>query len=126
MSSLETLGIPIEKPRGVRTIEDKEFVIIVTKEWRNKLIGRLEVDGYIYHIGKGTPSRSKVKEVLAKAYNTSTDLIAIRRLETEYGWGRTILEAHIYDDKETLFKFEPRYILIRDGIIKKEEKEGKE
>jgi len=112
----------LEEASRVRTIETEDFTIVVTRERRNKLIGRVEIDGYIYHIGKGTPSRGSVKEALANAYGVSTDLIAIRRLETEYGWGRTILEVHMYNNKDALLRFEPRYILIRDGIIKVEKK----
>ena len=113
----------IEMVKGIRNIDAGDFSVVIVKEHENRVIGRLEVDGYVYHIGRGTPSRRSVKEALSKAYSKDAGLIVIRRLESEYGWGRSRLEVHMYDSRETLFKYEPRYILRRDGIVEEERKE---
>lgn len=115
---MSTLG----EVRGVRQYDAGEFGIVVVKERENKVIGRLEVDGYVFHSGRGTPSRSKVREVLSKMYGRDVGLIVIRRLESEFGLGRSRLEAHLYPNKELLFKYEPKYILVRDKILGEGEK----
>lgn len=113
-----------EEVKGVRQYDAGKFSVVVVKEFENRVVGRVEVDGYVFHSGKGTPSRVEVKEALSKMYNRDTSLVVIRRLETEFGWGRSRLEAHLYNSREVLFKYEPKYILRRDGFLKSEGGEG--
>jgi len=110
--------------KALKSIEIGDgYILYVTEEKRNPLIRRLEVYGYVDHIGKGAPSRKNVREALSKLYGKPDNLIIVRKLISEFGWGKTRFEVHIYDDEKRLLKFEPKYILKRNGLLK-EKKEG--
>ena len=87
----------------------------IVKERDNKLVRRLEIEGVIVHIDKGTPTRSDVVKVLSKLYNRSEELIVVKLILSEYGVGISKIKAHIYDSIERLKAFEPEYILKRHG-----------
>ena len=94
------------------TLEDGSL-LQVTKERVNKVIGRVEVEGVITHMGKGTPPRQVVIDALAKLYSKDVGLVVIKYIKSEFGMGRSKLKAHIYDSVERLNYFEPEYILKR-------------
>ena len=87
----------------------------IVKERDNKLVKRLEIEGVVVHIGKGTPARSDVIKTLSKLYNKSEELIVVKSILSEYGVGISKIKAHIYDSIERLKAFEPEYILKRHG-----------
>ena len=93
---------------------------VIVEDRYNPLIRRREIKAILSHIGRGTPMRYVVREAIAKAYNVDLDLVYVRRIQTERGWGRTIVEAHIYDSKERALKFEPKYIIERNKGFEEE------
>lgn len=86
----------------------------VVEDRYNRLIGRREVKVVLYHSGKGTPMRYSVREALAKTYGADLDRVYVRRIISERGLSRTIVEAHIYDSKDRALKFESKYIIERN------------
>lgn len=110
---------PAKYVKRIRIDEGVEMYVL--EEKYNPLIKRLEITGLIYHIGKGTPARRTVREVIAKTYNKLIDTIYIRKLESEFGIGRTRALIHIYDSVERALAFEPKHIIQRDKGVKKEE-----
>lgn len=86
----------------------------VVEDRYNGLIGRREVKVVLYHSDKGTPMRYSVREALAKTYGTDLDRVYVRRIISERGLSRTIVEAHIYDSKDRALKFEPKHIIERN------------
>ncbi len=86
----------------------------VVNERYNPLIKRLELDIRIAHIGKGTPSRGILRKAVADAYNVDIDRVYVRKIESEFGWGVTRVEVHIYDSPERAKLFEPEYIIKRN------------
>ncbi len=93
-----------------------EYMGEVVSEKYNPLIKRIELLIKISHIGKGTPSRGLVRKAIAEAYNVSIDRVYVRKIESEFGWGVTNVEAHIYDSVERAKKFEPEYIIKRNEL----------
>ena len=87
----------------------------IIKERDNKLIQRLEVEGIVIHIDKGTPARGDIVKALSKLYNKNEGLIVVKFILSEYGVGISKVKAHIYDSMERLKSFEPEYILKRHG-----------
>ncbi len=101
-------------PLKTATLEDGS-VINVLRERDNKVVGRLEVEGILTHMNKGTPSRKAIKSAMAKLYNKSEELVVIKYIRSEYGMGRSKIKAHIYNDIQRLKLFEPEYLLKRDA-----------
>ena len=92
----------------------EEYQGEVVNERYNPLIKRLELDIRIAHIGKGTPSRGILRKAIADAYNVDINRVYVRKIESEFGWGVTRVEAHIYDSPERAKLFEPEYIIKRN------------
>ena len=120
----EELIVTKSPVKYVKEIEiDRDVKMYVIEEKYNPLIKRIEVMGLIYHIGKGTPARKTIREKVANAYNKPIDVVYIRKLESEFGIGRTRALIHIYDSVERALAFEPKHIIQRD-TGKKEKGEG--
>jgi len=105
-----------EKSRRFIVAEGVEGYVI--KERYNKLIGRRELEVLIDHMFKGTPKRSEVREAIAKLYGVNIDLVIVKRILSEYGWGKSRAKVYIYDNIERLKAFEPKHILRRHGLDK--------
>jgi len=99
-------------PLKTATLEDGS-VINVLRERDNKVVGRLEIEGIITHMNKGTPSRKTIKSAIAELYNKGEELVVIKYVRSEYGMGRSKIKAHIYNDIHRLKLFEPEYLLKR-------------
>lgn len=99
----------------VRTIKiGDEYAGEVIEEKYNPLIKRIELKIRISHIGKGTPSRGIVRKAIADAYNAEINRVYIRKIVSDFGWGVTNIEAHIYDSSERAKLFEPKHIIARN------------
>ncbi len=92
----------------------------------NKLHDRLETSFLISHEGNPTPTRVQVREELAKVLKKDKELIVIQLIRTCFGQGKSVGKAHVYNKKEVMLRNEPKYLLLRNQIIKKEKKEGEE
>ncbi|RLE51408.1 MAG: 30S ribosomal protein S24e [Candidatus Methanomethylicota archaeon] len=93
---------------------NEEFHIEIVEKRRNPLIGRLELNVVIHHMGKGTPKRFDIRKAIADQFNTQIDCVYVRNLTTEYGIGRTIGRIHIYDSAERAKLIEPEYLILRN------------
>jgi len=99
---------------------------VIEKEFDNKVIGRRELTLKLYHIGTGTPSRNEIKKAISELLNTKEDLIVVRKVFTSYGAGISTARVHVYTNKETLEKYEPKHLLTRGTSTKKEGEQGGE
>lgn len=93
---------------------------VIEKDVENKVIGRRELTIKLFHIGTGTPSRNDVKKALSELLKVNEDLIVIRKIFTNYGAGISTTKIHVYHNKETLEKYEPKHLLTRGTGTKKE------
>ena len=80
----------------------------------------------VSHIGKPTPSKEEIKKDLAKEAKTKEDLIVIKKTDTQFGSGNSIVTAYIYDSKEDLKKIEPVTKHMRTQAKKASEEKSKE
>lgn len=101
-----------KKSKVIRIGED--YLGEVVEEKYNPLIKRLELLIKLSHIGKGTPSRGVVRKAIAQAFNVDINRVYVRKIESEYGWGVTRVEVHIYDSPERAKMFEPEHIIKRN------------
>ena len=79
----------------------------ILNETYSKLLHQKVIKAEVAHIGKPTPSQQELKKELAKEAKTKEDLIVIKKTDTQFGSGNSIVTAYIYDSKEDLKKIEP-------------------
>ena len=90
------------------------YEAVVEQQRNNPVIGRRELVLKVYHIGVGTPSRKAIIEGVASALGVDKNLVVIRRVDTSYGAGISVVVAHVYNDRKTLEVFEPKHLMGRD------------
>lgn len=93
--------------------------IEVTRETRNELLGRREVE-FVLHFDGPTPSRIQVLGKLAAMLNTKENLLALDSMKTQFGMTSCSGQARIYDTEEGRNKTE-REFLLRRGVPKPKE-----
>ncbi|MEM0027592.1 MAG: hypothetical protein QXT53_06220 [Ignisphaera sp.] len=93
-----------------------DLSVTVVREAENKLLSRIEVELYLEHITRGTPSRKEIQKILSSIYGAPEDSIIVKRILSEYGRGSSKAHVHIYLDKNIIRSVEPRYMLKRAGL----------
>jgi len=95
--------------------------IKVTEIRENKLLGRKEIYFDVIHEGEPTPSRADVKGKLVAMLDLNPETVVLQYIRSYFGSRVSKGYAKAYESRERMLYIEPEYILIRDGIIKKEE-----
>jgi small subunit ribosomal protein S24e len=85
----------------------------------NKLLARKEIVLEVFHEGKPNVSLAELKELLATKYKWDVKNIVLFGFRTAFGGCRSIGFALVYDNQESLVKFEPDYRLRRLTILPK-------
>lgn len=67
----------------------------------------------VIHPSRATPSKTEIREKLAKMYKTTADVIFAFGFRTNFGGGKSTGFALIYDTLDYAKKFEPKYRLAR-------------
>ncbi|RLE57745.1 MAG: 30S ribosomal protein S24e [Thermoprotei archaeon] len=86
----------------------------VIRERDNPLIGRKEITGYLHHHAKGTPQRYEVRRRIAEIFKVPLEVVYVRSIQTEFGWGRSKIEIHIYRDPKRAEEIEPLHIRLKN------------
>ncbi|GJE86106.1 40S ribosomal protein S24 [Phanerochaete sordida] len=92
------------------TIRTRKFIT-------NRLLARRQFVVDILHPSRANVSKSELQEKIAAIYKTQKDRVVTFGLRTQFGGGRTTGFALIYDDEASQKKFEPKYRLIRSGLM---------
>jgi small subunit ribosomal protein S24e len=79
----------------------------------------------ILHPGRANVPRNELREVVAGMYKADSKLVVLFGFDTKFGGGKTTGFCLIYDNLESLKKFEPKFRLIRHGHAEKVEKSRK-
>ncbi|EEB74623.1 30S ribosomal protein S24e [Thermococcus sp. AM4] len=95
--------------------------IKVTEIKENKLLGRKEIYFDIIHEGEPTPSREAVKGKLAAMLDLDPNTMVLQYIRSYFGSHVSKGYAKVYETRERMLYIEPDYILLRDGLIQKEE-----
>lgn len=96
---------------------------IVSKE-KNPFLKMEEIKFEISDVTK-TPTKKEVKEQIAALTNSKEELIAIKKIDQQFGSHTAFGHARVYESKELMEKTEPKYILERN-FGKKETSETKQ
>eukprot|EP00541_Cyclophora_tenuis_P018618 CAMPEP_0116573480 /NCGR_PEP_ID=MMETSP0397-20121206/18814_1 /TAXON_ID=216820 /ORGANISM="Cyclophora tenuis, Strain ECT3854" /LENGTH=137 /DNA_ID=CAMNT_0004102043 /DNA_START=66 /DNA_END=479 /DNA_ORIENTATION=+ len=102
-------------------MSDGAVVVKTRKFKKNPLLSRRQMIIDIIHPGRANVPRSELQEVVGGMYKADPKLVILFGFQTKFGGGKTTGFALIYDNKESLIKFEPKYRLIRNGTIDKKE-----
>ncbi len=109
MSSKELLLNPL--PPG---IEPGKVVYRIAEDRKNPLLRRKELIVEIWHVGLPTPNRLEVRQKIAEMLGVNVDCVYVRHVYTEFGWGKSKVEVHVYEDPEFGKLIEPLYIRLRN------------
>ncbi|MFH4974265.1 hypothetical protein AB6A40_000974 [Gnathostoma spinigerum] len=97
---------------------DSVVNIRTRKVMRNKLLARLQMIVDIQHGTRASVPKKEIREQLAKMYKTAPDLVFAYGFRCQYGGGKSSGFALIYDSLDLAKKFEPKYRLQRQGLLK--------
>ena len=97
-----------------------DAVIIKTRKFkRNPLLSRKQMIVDVIHPGRANVSKSELSELLAGMYKGDAKLTNLFGFQTKFGGGKSTGFCVIYDNEESMIKFEPKYRLVRKGVVEK-------
>merc|ERR1712111_56437 len=79
----------------------------------------------VLHPGKSSVSKTDIREKLGKMYNCTADRVFVFGFKTNFGGGKSTGFALVYDTMDFAKKFEPKYRLIRQGVMEAKAKVSK-
>ncbi len=85
----------------------------IEHEEENELMNRREMTLRVDHEGEATPTRASVMDEVASMANAAKDNIVIAKIDTEFGKEESIVTARIYNDEESMRKYERDYFKER-------------
>lgn len=92
-----------------------EIEIIDRKE--NNLVKRTELRIRVLHPGKATPKREEVRRKVAAIIGVKEELVVLRKIISSFGKATSYGIIHVYNSKEDVFKWEPKYVLKRNKMV---------
>lgn len=92
---------------------DGGYTLRTRKVMTNKLLHRLQMVIDVIHPNLGGVSNEKLRERLAKTYKAKPENVIVYGLRTIFGGSRSTGFALIYDNKDFIVKYEPKYRLRR-------------
>lgn len=91
--------------------------ITILEQKANPVLNREEITFEVDHPGEQTPNREAVASKLAAIVNADRSRTVVKKLETHYGKNKTFGYANLYSTDENALQTEPKYILIRNGLV---------
>lgn len=79
----------------------------------------------IIHPGRANVPKSELGELIAGMYKADTKLTVIFGFRTKFGGGKSTGFCLIYDNEESMIKFEPKHRMVRKGLAEKKEQSRK-
>jgi small subunit ribosomal protein S24e len=79
----------------------------------------------VIHPGRANVAKSELCDLLAGMYKADTKLTLLFGFRTKFGGGKSTGFCVIYDNEESMIKFEPKHRLVRKGVTEKKEKSRK-
>merc|ERR1711957_185020 len=99
-----------------------EAVVIKTRKFkRNPLLSRKQMIVDVIHPGRANVSKDELSELLAGMYKGDSKLTILFGFRTKFGGGKSTGFCLIYDNQESMIKFEPKHRMVRKGVSTKKE-----
>lgn len=83
----------------------------------NRLLCRKQMVCDVIHPGLPSVSKKEIREKLAAMYKVTPDVCFVFGFRTNFGGGRSTGFALVYDTLDYAKKFEPKYRLVRHGLM---------
>ncbi|KAJ8599004.1 hypothetical protein CTAYLR_007667 [Chrysophaeum taylorii] len=102
------------------TIRTRKFI-------RNPLLSRKQFIVDVIHPGRANVPKTELAEMIAKSHKVAdAQLISLFGFRNKFGGGKSTGFCLIYDSSDAAKKFEPKYRLIRNGLLEKKESSRKQ
>ena len=75
----------------------------------------------VIHPGRANVSKDELAELLAGMYKGDAKLTTLFGFRTKFGGGKSTGFCLIYDNEESMIKFEPKHRMVRKGVTTKKE-----
>ena len=85
----------------------------------NRLLQRRQMVVDVLHPNRASIPKTEIREKLAKMYKCTPDRIFAFGFKTNFGGGKSTGFALIYDTMDFAKKFEPKFRLVRQGVLEK-------
>ena len=79
----------------------------------------------IVHPGRANVAKSELQSVIGSMHKADTKLCITFGFRTKFGGGKSTGFCLIYDNEESMMKFEPKHRLVRQGLFAKVERSRK-
>jgi small subunit ribosomal protein S24e len=79
----------------------------------------------VIHPGRANVSKDELSELLAGMYKGDHKLTILFGFRTKFGGGKSTGFCLIYDNQESMIKFEPKHRMVRKGVTTKKEQSRK-
>ncbi len=96
--------------------------IEIKKKTAEPLMKRTLFSAKMVFEGK-TPSRLDIKKELAHALGAKPELLVVRKITTDYGSERAMLEGYFYEDETAMKTLENKHVLLRHLSTEEQKKE---
>lgn len=100
--------------------------INIIQKTENPLLDRTEVKFDCEYQGESTPKILEVKNRLVAVLDVDKNLLVVDKLKPQFGEGKAIGYAKIYDSSESLSTIERQYVVEKNQEPSKEEEEAEE
>ena len=98
-------------------MSDGPIVLKAKKFLLNRLLSRKQMVLEVLHPGQANVSIEKITELVAKKFKADTKNVVAFGFHTHFGGGRSTGFVLVYDNRDYLLKYEPRYRLTRLKIV---------
>merc|ERR1712241_871062 len=105
---------------GIINMSEASATIRTRKFLSNRLMSRKQMIVDVLHPGRATVSKTEIREKLARMYKTTADTVFAFGFRTAFGGGKTTGFGLIYDSLDAAKKLEPKYRLVRHGLLTRE------
>mmetsp|Transcript_21728 Transcript_21728/g.61850 ORF Transcript_21728/g.61850 Transcript_21728/m.61850 type:complete len:138 (-) Transcript_21728:44-457(-) len=75
----------------------------------------------VIHPGRANVAKSELCELLAGMYKANAKLTVVFGFRTKFGGGKSTGFCLIYDNEDSMIKFEPKYRMVRKGVTEQKE-----
>jgi len=75
----------------------------------------------VIHPDRANVSKVELCNIISGMFKTDAKLVVVFGFRTKFGGGKSTGFCLIYDNEESMRKFEPKYRLIRKGLLEKKE-----
>ncbi len=95
--------------------------INITQKTENPLLDRTEIEFDCTYQGESTPKILDVKSRLVAVLDVDKKLLVVDKLKPQFGEGKAVGYAKLYDSQESLSSIERKHVLEKNQEPEKEE-----